>query len=94
MIQKDTVATIAKLARLEFTEPELMTFADQMNQILGFMEQLDGLDTSKIEATSHAVDIPGPMREDRVVESNVIESLLKENAPDHEDNFFRVPKVL
>lgn len=94
MITKEMVASIAHLARLEFSESELPAFAEQMNQILEFMEQLNELDTSGIEATSHAVEIPCPMREDQVVESSVIETILEKDAPDAEAGFFRVPKVL
>jgi aspartyl-tRNA(Asn)/glutamyl-tRNA(Gln) amidotransferase subunit C len=94
MINKETVQSIAHLARLEFSDQELPAFAEQMNQILEFVEQLNELDTDSIEATSHAVEIPCPMRDDSVQESSVIDTILDKNAPDAEDGFFRVPKVL
>ena len=94
MITKDTVKSIAHLARLEFTDAEMETFTSQLNNILEYIEKLNELDTSHIEATSHAVEIAGPMREDFVQESNVIQDLLEKDAPDHEESFFRVPKVI
>jgi aspartyl-tRNA(Asn)/glutamyl-tRNA(Gln) amidotransferase subunit C len=93
MIARDTVEKIAKLARLKLSETELEKYTDQLNQILGHVEKLNELDTTSIQATSHAVEIPDPLREDKVVVSHVIEEVLK-ISPDHEDNFFRVPKVL
>ena len=94
MITKETVQDIAHLARLEFSHEELETFTSQLNSILGFMEKLEELDTSQIEATSHAVETSSPMREDEVRSSDVIKLVLEKDAPDHEDNFFRVPKVI
>jgi len=93
MIDRKTVEKIAKLSRLELREEDIGKFTEQLNNILGHVEQLKGLDTSAIEATSHAVEVPNPLREDEVVVSKVIEQVLG-NSPDHEDEFFRVPKVL
>jgi aspartyl-tRNA(Asn)/glutamyl-tRNA(Gln) amidotransferase subunit C len=57
------------------------------------VEKLNQLDTSAIEATSHAVEVPNPMREDEVHPTNVVDKIL-EISPDREENFFRVPKVI
>lgn len=94
MITKDTVQSIAHLARLEFTEAEMETFTGQLNDILGYMEKLNELDTSKVEATSHVGEVATPMRADEVKSSEVIKELLEKDAPDAEDGFFRVPKVI
>lgn len=94
MITKDTVKSIAHLARLEFSDAEMETFTGQLNSILGYIEKLNQLDTSQVEATSHVGEVATPMRNDDVHVSNVIQGLLEKDAPDAEDNFFRVPKVL
>lgn len=94
MITKETVQSIAHLARLEFSDSEMETFTGQLNSILEYMEKLNELDTSQIEATSHAVEIAAPMRGDEIQESDVIRDVLEKDAPDHEDGFFRVPKVI
>lgn len=93
MITRETVENIAKLARLELSESEKGTYTDQLNSILEFMEKLNELDIGTIEATSHAVEMANPMREDEVVVSKAIEPIL-EISPDAEDHFFRVPKVI
>jgi aspartyl/glutamyl-tRNA(Asn/Gln) amidotransferase, C subunit len=93
MIPKETVLKIADLARLQLSESELDKYTDQLNQILGHVEKLNELDTRDIVATSHAVEVPNPMRADQVVPSSVIEKVL-EISPDHEETFFKVPKVL
>lgn len=93
MITRETVEEIALLARLELSEAEKETYTNQLNSILGYFAKLNELDTSQIEATSHAVEIANPMREDEVHSSKAIEEVL-EISPDNEDHFFRVPKVI
>lgn len=94
MITKETVASIAHLARLEFSDSEMETFTGQLNSILQYMEKLNELDTTKVEATSHVEEVGTPMRPDEVHPSEVIKDLLEKNAPDAEEGFFRVPKVI
>jgi len=93
MIDLKTVENIAHLARLQLSESEKETYLDQLNSILDYMAKLEELDTQDIQATSHAVEIPNPMRGDEIQTSEVIEGIL-EISPDHEDHFFRVPKVI
>ncbi len=93
MVSKEEIKKIARLSRLEIQEQELGKFTEQMNQILEFIASLNKLDTSKIEPTSHANASGTAFREDEVVVSKIAEQVL-ETAPDSEDNFFKVPKVI
>ena len=93
MITRETVEKIAKLARLQLSESDLEKYTGQLNNILGHIEKLNQLDTQAIEATTHAVEVANPMREDEVKVSSVIDAVL-EISPDHEEHFFRVPKVI
>ena len=93
MIKRDQILNIAKLARLELSEADLAKYTEQLNSILGHIEKLKQLDTSKIEATTHAVEVPNPLRADEVKPCTVIDAVL-EISPDHEAHFFRVPKVI
>ncbi|MBI2486542.1 MAG: Asp-tRNA(Asn)/Glu-tRNA(Gln) amidotransferase subunit GatC [Deltaproteobacteria bacterium] len=92
-ISKYTVRHVAELARLEFKEEELEKFAEQLGNILEHIEELNELDTSNVEPTFHVLDLSTPLRED-VVEPwlNADEAL--ENAPQREEDFFAVPKVI
>ena len=92
-ISKDDVINVAELARLEFKEEELEKFTEQLGNILEYIEQLSELNTDNVEPTSHVLDISTPLREDKVVEWLNTEEVLK-NAPESEDNFFVVPKVI
>lgn len=93
MINRDTILNIAKLARLQLSEADIGKYTEQLNNILGHVEKLKQLDTSKIEATTHAVEVPNPLRADEVRTNSVIDAIL-EISPDHEAHFFRVPKVI
>ncbi|MBO9605340.1 MAG: Asp-tRNA(Asn)/Glu-tRNA(Gln) amidotransferase subunit GatC [Paenibacillaceae bacterium] len=87
------VEHVAALARLELTEQEKTTYMDQLNAILKYAEQLNGLDTENIEPTSHAVPVLNVMREDETRPSLPLGKVLL-NAPDEEDGQIKVPAVL
>lgn len=87
------VEHVAGLARLTLSEQEKQTYMDQLNAILQYAEQLNGLDTDNVEPTSHAVPVSNVMRDDAVRPSLPIEQVLL-NAPDEEDGQFKVPAVL
>jgi len=93
MINRETVEKIAKLARLQLSESDLEKYTGQLNNILADVEKLKELNTDAIEATTHAVEVANPLREDEVKTNTVIDAVL-EISPDHEAHFFRVPKVL
>ncbi len=92
-ISRETVRRVAELARLEFKEAELEKFTEQLGNILEHIEELNELDTSNVEPTFHVLDISTPIRED-VVEPWLSPDEALENAPNREDDFFSVPKVI
>jgi aspartyl-tRNA(Asn)/glutamyl-tRNA(Gln) amidotransferase subunit C len=92
-ISRAEVEHVARLARLELSEPELDTFTAQMDAILAYVEKLKALDTDGIVPTSHAVPMENAFREDVLAESIGIENAVA-NAPKHTEGFFQVPKVI
>lgn len=92
-ISRAEVAYVARLARLEFTEEEMELFTTQLNAILDYVGKLGELDTSGVEPTSHAIEITNAFRDDAVHESLSVEEALA-NAPEREDGFFVVPRVI
>lgn len=92
-ITKEEVKHVAHLARLEFSEEELEQFTDQLAQILTYVAKLNELDTSQVEPTYHALRLTNVFREDEVKASIPTEEALA-NAPEREDGFFVVPKVI
>lgn len=87
------VEHIAKLANLEFTEEQKQKFLHQFNDILKYMEQLNAVDTSNVEPLSHVIELQNVFREDEVKPSTPTDEALK-NAPEKNDEYFKVPKVI
>jgi len=92
-LTREEVARVAVLARLRLTPQEETEFTEQLDQILGYMDQLTRLDTSNVEPFSHAADTANALRDDRVTNRPDPDSLLA-NAPDRDGTFFKVPKIL
>ncbi|UCZ53807.1 Asp-tRNA(Asn)/Glu-tRNA(Gln) amidotransferase subunit GatC [Bacillus shivajii] len=91
-ITKDQVKHVAHLARLEFTEGEIEKFAYQLDQIIEFAEQLNEIDTTNVEATSHVLDVKNVLRDDEVKPSLSKEDALK-NTDFQQDGQVKVPAV-
>ncbi|MEE9239494.1 MAG: Asp-tRNA(Asn)/Glu-tRNA(Gln) amidotransferase subunit GatC [Thermodesulfobacteriota bacterium] len=92
-ISNKDVKEVADLARLEIEEEQLDKFTNQFENILKFISKLDELNTDDVDPTSHVLDMPTPLREDKVEEWLSQDEALK-NAPQREDKFFGVPKVI
>lgn len=92
-IQTQEVAKIASLARLEADRATLERFAGQLDNILQYMETLNELDTSGVEPLYSPVKHPAPLREDNVHQEYSQQEVLG-NAPDHDERYFIVPKVI
>jgi aspartyl-tRNA(Asn)/glutamyl-tRNA(Gln) amidotransferase subunit C len=92
-LTRDDVRQVALLARLRLTGDEEQRLTAQLGEILGYMEQLNQLDTANIEPFTHAVEAVNALREDKVTNSPNAEALLA-NAPERDATFFKVPKVL
>ncbi len=90
---KMDIEKVARLARLELSEEEKVTFGNQLEQILTYMEQLNRLDTTGVEPTSHAIPVHNIFREDEVKASFAQEEVLG-IAPDEEDGHFKVPRII
>jgi aspartyl-tRNA(Asn)/glutamyl-tRNA(Gln) amidotransferase subunit C len=92
-VTRKDVEHIAELARLKFEDAELDSFTDQLNEILNYMEKLNELNTENVEPLSHPVEGNNVFRDDVEKPSITTEEALK-NAPEKDDRFFRVPKVI
>ncbi len=90
---KMDIEKVAKLARLELSDEERETFGSQLEQILTYMEQLNRLDTTGVEPTSHAIPISNVFREDEVKPSFPQKEVLA-IAPDEEEGHFKVPRII
>jgi len=92
-IRKNDVRHIAKLARLKLKDGEIDYFSSQLSNIIDYIDQLKGVDTSNIEPTSHAISIQNVFRKDIVKPSLKTKDVLK-NAPSKEGDLFKVPRII
>ena len=92
-ISREEIIHIAKLAMLDLSEQEIDNYTKDMQEILGYAEMINNLDTSNIDETIAATEQKNVFRKDEVVEFKSREDLLQ-NAPSQDEGMFRIPKVL
>lgn len=92
-LDKDTVKNIAYLARIRVADDKLEPLAGELSSIMGWIEQLQELDTDGVAPMASVAEMTLPQRKDVVTDGNCRDAVLK-NAPDAEDGFFAVPKVV
>ncbi|GGB04103.1 Asp-tRNA(Asn)/Glu-tRNA(Gln) amidotransferase subunit GatC [Allosediminivita pacifica] len=92
-IDIETAARVAKLARIRVEEDELPALAQEFNNILGFIEQLQEVDVEGVEPMTSVTPMRLKRREDGVTEGGMAKTVLS-NAPDAREGFFAVPKVV
>jgi aspartyl-tRNA(Asn)/glutamyl-tRNA(Gln) amidotransferase subunit C len=92
-VDKDTVAKIARLARIRVSEAQQEALSSELSNILGWVEQLNELDTDGVAPMTSVVAITPPLREDTVTDGQCQDKVLA-NAPEPAHGFFAVPKVV
>ena len=88
-----TVRHIAKLARIAVTDGEVDALVPELNNILGWIEQLQEVDVTGVEPMTAVIPNKLRLREDVVTDGDIRDAVLK-NAPVAEHGFFAVPKVI
>ena len=102
-LDKDTVARIARLARVNVPDEELAPLAGELSGIFAWIEQLNEVDTRNVEPLSSVSYVTLPLRADKVTDGGIAAQVLA-NAPGGADyidmsdknagGFFTVPKVV
>lgn len=92
-ISRDDVRHVAELARLDFSDDEEQRMAEEMSQILDYVEKLDELDTSGVPPMSHVLDVSNVFRDDEI-ESRIDWEQALEPASETDDGYFQVPQVI
>ncbi|MGS1017573.1 Asp-tRNA(Asn)/Glu-tRNA(Gln) amidotransferase subunit GatC [Allosphingosinicella humi] len=88
-----TVRHIAKLARIAVTDGEVEALVPELNNILGWIEQLQEVDVTGVEPMTAVIPNHLRLRADIVTDGGIRDAVLK-NAPVAEHGFFAVPKVI
>ncbi|MGN0435185.1 MAG: Asp-tRNA(Asn)/Glu-tRNA(Gln) amidotransferase subunit GatC [Wujia sp.] len=92
IITDETIDYVGILAKLELSDEEKEQAKKDMSNMLDYVGKLDELDTSNVEAMSHAFPVNNVFREDVVTNGDDRENLLK-NAPEQKDGCYKVPKT-
>ncbi len=92
-ISKENVKHVARLSRLEFKEKELEGFTEKFASVIEYVEKLKEVDTEGVEPTYHVHPIKNIMRDDKMGKSLDRKKVLQ-NAPDKENGYFKIPRVL
>lgn len=92
-VSKDDVHYVANLARLQLSDEEAEGLTEDMNNILGYIDTLNEVDTSDVKPLEHVTELTSALRKDEAKEPLDHEEALK-NAPDADSDFFRVPRVI
>ncbi len=92
-ITQKEVEHVAQLARLDLSEAEKPLFADQLNHILSYVDQLQGVSTEGVPPTASDAHEEQVFREDSPRECLSVEKALA-NAPESHNGFFVVPNIL
>lgn len=92
-VDRDTVLKVARLARVRIDEARAEGLAGELGQILHWIDKLDEVDCEGVEPMTSAVERSLKLREDVVTDGGCPEAVLA-NAPEAEEGFFAVPKVV
>ena len=92
-VDADTVRRIAHLARIAVAESEVEHLRGELNAMLAFVEQLQEVNVEGVEPMTSVTPMAMKKRHDVVTDGNDAEAVLH-NAPQSDDNFYLVPKVV
>jgi aspartyl-tRNA(Asn)/glutamyl-tRNA(Gln) amidotransferase subunit C len=92
-VDTETVRRVAHLARMAVAEDEIEGLGRELNAMLAFVEQLADIDVTGVEPMTSVTPMAMKMRQDEVSDGNIADAVLA-NAPEREDHFFVVPKVV
>jgi len=90
-VTAETVRKIARLSRLHVDEDRLAPLAEELNGILGWIEQLNEVDVEGVAPMTSAVDMQAPLRMDKITDGQKRDDVLA-NAPKSDSGFYVVPR--
>ena len=92
-IDKNQVKKVAKLSRISLDDSKLEELSKDLDSILNFVEELNKVDTKKIEPLSSVINKKLEPRTDKINDGKIKKEILK-NSPVNNEDFFIVPKVV
>ncbi len=93
-LSRDEVLKLAQLARLDLSDEEVVTFQEQLSEILQYVEQLQSVDVSGLEPTNQVTGLENVTRPDVVRDYGYSPKKLLENVPHVQDNQIKVKRMI
>ena len=93
VLGEQDIQHVARLARVAISPAALAPFAQQLNDILDYVRQLQSVPTQHVGPTSHALALSNVVRPDHVQLSTVAQDMLAD-APARHGQLFKVPKII
>lgn len=93
-VSKEDILKIARLARLRISEQDITKYQAELDAILGYVEQLQAIDTTNVQPTVQVTGLVNVNRSDSVIDYGVTSEALLQNAPAKEAGQFKVRRVL
>jgi aspartyl-tRNA(Asn)/glutamyl-tRNA(Gln) amidotransferase subunit C len=92
-IDKETIVKISGLASIKVPEADQAVLAEELSNIMGWIEQLGEVDTNGVPPMTSVIEAVAPKRKDQVTDGGYPDRVIA-NAPDAIDGFYTVPKVV
>ncbi|HJF85156.1 Asp-tRNA(Asn)/Glu-tRNA(Gln) amidotransferase subunit GatC [Megamonas hypermegale] len=92
-VTREDVENVALLSRLSIDEKDMDKNIQELSDFLEYVDRLQQVDTENVMPTAHVLPIQNVFRED-VVKPSLDRDLALSNAPESEDGYFRVPKII
>lgn len=93
-ISTDDVKYVAALAKIAITDDEAKRFTKELGTILGYVQQLDAVDTAGLQPTYQVTGLSNVTRKDAITDYGTTQKDLLKNVPRTRDGYIEVPKVL
>ena len=92
-IDEQTLEKLERLSSLKIDDAHKAGVIESIEEILGFVDNLNSIDISGVDATFTTLEGGTPMRDDQVVDAHISSAVLS-NAPHCEGDYFIVPKII
>lgn len=92
-ITKQTVENVAMLSRLNIADNKMDKYIEEFSNFLEYVDVLQQVNTENIKPTAHVLPLQNVFRED-IVKSSLNREAALANAPEQEDGYFKVPRII
>lgn len=90
----DDITHLANLTKLQLDDKQAAGLAEDLNKLIGYVQQLDEVDVEGLEPTAQVTDLTNVSRPDELIDYGVSQSQLLKNTSEQKDGYIKVPKVL